>query len=173
MPTVRISITTRDALYWLSALSVIFAVFLAMAGIAQVPPSLEELSMYEVQPIKILQQTTRLKKSAARGGSIRYALVGLSQGQQIYFGFPDNPVVLERLQRITLDNGISTRVKLWVEKNDFAEVFQATQGDRMIWSFGESAVKRRENAYERFRQALMVLAISGITFLVTRKLQVT
>lgn len=169
----RISITTRDSLYWMSGLTIIFAVFLVLAGIAQIPPSLEKLSTYEVLPIAISQQTLRSKKTGAEGTTIRYALIGWSQGQKLYFGFPGNSVALERLKRITFDKDVAPKVKLWVEKNDFAEVFQASQGDRMIWSFDESAVTRRENAYERFFQATLVLAISGITFLVTRKLQVT
>ncbi|MFO6420437.1 hypothetical protein ACLBKS_09570 [Hylemonella sp. W303a] len=154
----------------MSTLSLVLVLFLLMAGVAQLPPSLDRLAYHEIQPTKFLQETTR----RGTGSSTRYMLVGLDEQQkERSFAFPDNPQVLVRLARITMDPAMPTRVRLWVERNDFAQVLQLQQGDRMVWSYAELVVERRQAAHERFLQAGLVLVSSAAFFLIARKARVS
>ncbi|RTD92579.1 hypothetical protein EJO68_15140 [Variovorax atrisoli] len=168
----KISLNARDSLYWFSGLLVLFAILIAMAGIGKMPPSLDRLAVHEIQPTKVLREFVHNQR-AGYSTDMRYMLAGLDdQKREISFGFPSEPQVLERLQRITMDSTTPARVKLWVEKSDFATVMQLQQGDRMIWSLAEATAESWQSAKDRFLQSGLVLLVSAALFLFARKVRV-
>jgi hypothetical protein len=169
----KLSLNARDSLYWLSGLLVLFAIFVAMAGLGKMPPSLDRLAIHEIQPTKVLREYVHNKRTGY-STDVRYMLAGLDdQRREVSFGFPSEPQVLERLHKITMDTTVPVHVKLWVEKIDFATVMQLQQGDRVIWSLAEATADRWQSAKERFLQSGLVLLASAALFLFARKVQVT
>ena len=168
MPSIQIldvKPSNSDSLRIVGFCSGILAVFLLMAGIAQMPVDLGKAAIYEIRPSKFLRNTFRLGRNGVpqgRGEQTRLSLVGINESNtEVYFGFPDEPTSLELFDQIV----IGEPIKLWVERNDFAKVIQLQQGSKMILSHEQTSTEKWSSAQNRFIQSAIALAFGVALFL--------